>query len=256
MIDGLDECGALFDSTRKRLIDMVAGLHNGNHILVLSRDERDIRDRFALVPFYTVSIAATSADIRLFAVAWLERLDIQSETLKIDVVDTLVGEAQGMFMWVRAQVDYLQRLPNDAEKRRALKVLPPDLPRTYIRIFETMENSYSTQTTTYVRRLLKWLVLGGASHGDSEISLEDTIHPSLEMLRVAVCIEDQSNWPTIATMPTKRQILQWLGCLVRWKEDRDEISFSHFTVKEFLSLDKKDVSSSAAQQYLVVPTDA
>ncbi|KAI4138521.1 MAG: hypothetical protein LQ341_004630 [Variospora aurantia] len=99
MIDGLDECGAVFDSTRKRLIDMVAELHNGkrtNHILVLSRGERDIRDRFALVPFDTVSIAATSADIRLFAVAWLERLDIQSESLRVAVVDTLVGEAQGM----------------------------------------------------------------------------------------------------------------------------------------------------------------
>ncbi|KAL8654594.1 MAG: hypothetical protein Q9210_001407 [Variospora velana] len=249
MIDGLDECGAVFDSTRKRLIDMVAGLHNGkgtNHILVFSRDERDIRDRFALVPFDTVSIAATSADIRLFAVAWLERLDIQSESLKTDVVDTLVGEAQGMFMWVRAQVDYLQRLPNDAEKRRALKMLPPDLPQTYIRIFETMESSYSTQTTAYIRRLLKWLVLG---------RLDKTLDLTLEMLRVAVCIEDQSNWPTIETMPTKRQILQWLGCLVREDEHVNKIHFSHFTIKEFLSLDVHEVSSAAAQQFLVGPTD-
>lgn len=61
-------------------------------------------------------------------------------------------------MWVRAQVDYLRRLPNDMEKRRALKQLPPDLPQTYIRIFETIHRTYPPQTTKYIHRILKWLV--------------------------------------------------------------------------------------------------
>ena len=100
MIDGLDECGSLFDRNRERLIDSLAKLHQYPscqiHTLIFSRDESDIRKRLTVTGFQPVSIAARSADLRLYVNAWLSSLNIQSETLKIEVVDTLVEEAQGM----------------------------------------------------------------------------------------------------------------------------------------------------------------
>ena len=102
MIDGLDECGTAFHSERKRLIAAVASLHCNHdcpiHVLIFSRDELDIRRRFSTTEFETVSIAATSADLRLYVNAWLPSLDIQSEELKTEIVDTLVDEANGMYV--------------------------------------------------------------------------------------------------------------------------------------------------------------
>ena len=99
VVDGLDECGPTFDSDRKRLIDAVACFHGDQEsirTLVFSRDELDIRKRLTEMDFRVISIAATSADLRLFTNAWLPSLDIQSESLKTDIVDTLVSQANGM----------------------------------------------------------------------------------------------------------------------------------------------------------------
>lgn len=100
MIDGLDECGSCFDRDRERLISGLAKIHQNRicqiHMLIFSRDELDIRKRLTVTGFQIISIAARSADLRLYVNAWLPSLDIQSKTLKIQVVDTLVEETHGM----------------------------------------------------------------------------------------------------------------------------------------------------------------
>lgn len=149
------------------------------------------------------------------------------------------------FMWVRAQVDYLQRLPNDMEKRKALKSLPPDLPQTYVRIFEMIDSSYPLQTTKFIQRLLKWLVL--------QIPIGKPL--SFHGLRQAICLENEKDTLSDSEMPTEQQVLGWLGCLVRRSKDQDEIELSHFTIKEFLRMDPENVSSTVARKYLVKPED-
>ncbi|KAL8735775.1 MAG: hypothetical protein Q9166_000639 [cf. Caloplaca sp. 2 TL-2023] len=256
MIDGLDECGPALDPNRKRLIDTVAGLHGSREgsigTLIFSRDEYDIRNEFDRVHFHVVSIAATSADLLLYVNAWLGRLEIRSEKLKTEIIDTLVDEANGMFMWVRAQVDYLQRLPNDAEKRRALKKLPPDLPQTYIRILETVDSIYPVQTTKYIQRLLKWLVYGGANLASHRSFVNELL--TIDALCEAICIEDESDWPTRETIPTKDQVLRWLGCLGRMNK-RNDLQLSHFTVKEFLRTDSGKIPNPTVRKYLFSPED-
>lgn len=100
MIDGLDECGPAFNQDRKRFIDVVANLHRHEecslHTLIFSRDERDIRKDLEAGDFQTVSIAATSADLRLYVSACLPSLKIHSEKLKSQIVDSLVDGANGM----------------------------------------------------------------------------------------------------------------------------------------------------------------
>ena len=100
MIDGLDECGSVFDSCRKRLINTVSELHRigecSVRTFVFSRDEHDIRKQLSATGFCAVSIAATSEDLRLFANAWLPSLEIRSEKLKVEIVDILVEQAHGM----------------------------------------------------------------------------------------------------------------------------------------------------------------
>ena len=100
VIDGLDECGSTLDRDRKRLIDAMAKIHRDEkcqiHILIFSRDVFDIRKSLTATNFEMVSIAARSADLRLYVNAWLPSLEIKSETLKVEIVDTLIDEAKGM----------------------------------------------------------------------------------------------------------------------------------------------------------------
>ena len=154
------------------------------------------------------------------------------------------------FLWVRAQVDYLQRLPNDKEKRKALTRLPPDLPQTYIRIFETIDKIYPRQTTTYIKRLLTWLVFDSR-----QIRYSTDPEFTIDTLREAICIEDAGDWPTMESIPTRDNIFRWLGCLLR-VDHWDRPTLSHFTMKEFLTDDTELVSSShVARQYMVGPED-
>lgn len=156
-------------------------------------------------------------------------------------------------MWVRAQVDYLQRLPNDKEKRSALKNLPPDLPQTYVRIFEIIDSTYPIQTTKFIQRLLKWLVL---SKSNKDLILKTKFaFLSLRVLCQAICIEDQSDRLLDIEIPTEEQILGWLGCLIRKSKYADIIELSHFTIKEFLRTDPENVFSAVARKYLVQPED-
>lgn len=100
LIDGLDECGPIFDPGRKRLINALAGLHDSQgyslRILIFSRDEHDIKTQLREAKFEEVSVAAQSADLYLYANAWIPFLEIKDETLKVEVVETLVKQADGM----------------------------------------------------------------------------------------------------------------------------------------------------------------
>lgn len=157
-------------------------------------------------------------------------------------------------MWVRAQVDYLQRLPTDKEKRQALKTLPPDLPQTYVHILEIVDRTYPPQTTKLIQRLLKWLVLHKS--GIAQIYGTSWSRPlNSEILSQAICIENESDEPSDGDIPTEQQILGWLGCLIRKSKSEDTIELAHFTVKEFLRMDPENISSAAARSYMVQPED-
>ena len=151
-------------------------------------------------------------------------------------------------MWVRAQVDYLQRLPNDVEKRKALKQLPPDLPQTYIRILEAIESSFPVRTATYIRRVLRWLTFRDEL---ADLGPEQMYDLTSDALCQAVCVESEHEWPPVGAVPTKQQILRWCGCLVR--ETGGILRLSHFTVNEFLGLDTASISVHRVRKYLRDP---
>ena len=100
MIDGLDECGSPYDAHRRRLVKTIAELHTlkegSVRTLVFSRKESDIEKEFVRMQFHTVSIAATSGDLKLFVNAWSGELDVHSEGLKAEIIDALVTQARGM----------------------------------------------------------------------------------------------------------------------------------------------------------------
>ena len=146
------------------------------------------------------------------------------------------------FQWVKCQLDYLSGLPNDRERRQALKELPPDLPATYIRLLERFEWKYPPQTQKLIQRTLKWLVLK---------SLEYEASLTLGGLAHAISIEADHTNLDLDVIPSESDIIQWCGSLVRVDSSSHRLEFSHFSVREFLESNKDSISSQSARKYLV-----
>ena len=103
LVDGLDEC----ESNTAEVSELLVGLHCEDNatnirILLLSRDEIDIRD--CLAAYTQVSISAQSSDLRLYVGAEIEsrirknKLRIKDPDLKEHIIQQLVNGAEGMYV--------------------------------------------------------------------------------------------------------------------------------------------------------------
>jgi hypothetical protein len=103
IIDGLDECG---ESNAANLLDHIAFLTQESNLAlrlaILSRDEYIIRKSLTDLECESISIAATSTDIRLYAASEMEqrvrsgRLLIDNPSTKDTILQKLIDKAQGM----------------------------------------------------------------------------------------------------------------------------------------------------------------
>jgi hypothetical protein len=123
--------------------------------------------------------------------------------------------------------------------------LPPDLPQTYIRILERLDRDLPAPTQLLVRRVLIWLAFNTRGHTGMSATLD------LESIATAVSIETDLDAKRHTQPPRPSDIASWCSSLVTVDEAKKSITFSHFSVKEFLvnSLDKVD--SPAARKYLL-----
>jgi ankyrin repeat protein len=150
------------------------------------------------------------------------------------------------FQWVKCQLDSLRGLPNDAEIRKALKELPPDLPATYVRILERLDRTLSHKAKTYLKRILKWLVLNDGRAHTSTITMPALSH--------AISIEDEHTRLERDAIPDEIGIIEWCSSLARRNPEKNTLELSHFTVKEFLLSAEASVDSPVARKYLVHKT--
>jgi Cdc6-like AAA superfamily ATPase len=101
IIDGLDECGKRTAEV-VHLLDSLGKESRRIKTLFLSRNEQHIRD--ILHGYVEISIAARSSDLKLYVASEIElrtrskRLRIKSDQLKEHILDTLVNDADGMYV--------------------------------------------------------------------------------------------------------------------------------------------------------------
>ena len=162
------------------------------------------------------------------------------------------------FQWTKCQLHYLQILPNDHERRAALREkMPPDLHSLYIAIFERIDKMYPDKTKLYIRRALVWLTLSGLTVAWLPCEIRTfTKELSLSGLAQAISVDnDMRNMPS-DIVPNDPDILKWCGCLVKLQKNTGFLKFSHFTVKEFLLSSPEYVLSDIAKNYLVHPRES
>ena len=136
-------------------------------------------------------------------------------------------------------MDYLCELPNDAARRRALKMLPPTLDATYERILQKVNDS-SFDVQKLVQRSLNLLI--------HEPSL------TVSELCEAVSIEPEHKSLDREAVPEEEDILRHCSSLVRRSASGQNLELAHFTVREYLT-SVRIQSSASYCAYSVVPDE-
>ncbi|THW70199.1 hypothetical protein D6D19_07968, partial [Aureobasidium pullulans] len=147
VIDGLDECP---EEQRPAILDFIidaSGVTSScTKVFVSSRREGDIHSHFSFLkkPVIELEAGLITPDITKFVREEVLRrravseLHIQEETLLEEVIQKLIEESNGMFLWVRLQLDQLcraSRKGTDYYVKDALSHLPQGLTKMYEGIF-------------------------------------------------------------------------------------------------------------------------
>ncbi|KAL7273963.1 hypothetical protein RUND412_003161 [Rhizina undulata] len=138
IIDALDECNK---ETRYHLLVAMKKLRsstNGLKIFLTSRNDADIRIELEMESEVYIQPSDNSSDIERFVVAEVEKYistgrllsrEVGPE-LKQTIIDTLIKGADGMFLWVRLQLEQICKETSEMAIRKAFQHLPKDLEAT------------------------------------------------------------------------------------------------------------------------------
>ncbi|KAL2033449.1 hypothetical protein VTO58DRAFT_104163 [Aureobasidium pullulans] len=147
VIDGLDECP---EEQRPAILDFIIAASGVTSfctkVFVSSRREGDIYSHFSFLkkPVIELEAGLITPDIMKFVREEVSRrravseLHIQEETLLEEVIQRIIEESNGMFLWVRLQLDQLcraSRKGTDYYVKDALSHLPQGLTKMYEGIF-------------------------------------------------------------------------------------------------------------------------
>jgi hypothetical protein len=141
VLDGFDECltqddnRAHFSGARSRfLTELLRSIQSSTAtILITSRNEVDIREGLGLglledtsqVATYGVTAHDTEADLGVFAHSIVsERLPDKDQSFKEEIAHTLSSKAQGMFLWVRLEKEWLKKSNSPSQLRRLVQDMP------------------------------------------------------------------------------------------------------------------------------------
>lgn len=231
LVDALDEC--------KQPAELLANVENlvtlniaSLHMLVTSRREKEIEDSMStlLDDEHKLCIRSTLVkdDIRAYVQGRIckdRRLQKwQKPEIHAEIEEVLVGKADGMFQWVKCQLDALRNCLSISDLRKALRSLPKDLDDTYARILQNIVNKgYGNQVAT----ILQWLAYSVVPLSLNEI--------------VDVLTVDMESDPLVdfeRRLQDPQDLLEVCSSLVSIRPrnpwEKESLQFAHFSVREFL----------------------
>ncbi|KAL8965830.1 MAG: hypothetical protein Q9197_006303, partial [Variospora fuerteventurae] len=199
-------------------------------VLVSSREELDIAQAFKSFPHVKINQSDVAEDIESFVKAEVaariqeKELTIRRAELRQTICEQLVSRSEGMFQWVKCQIQVLCSLGTDKAILKALEQMPKDLAGTYARILQRLE--HDSENIERYQKLLRWLVKSTRSLTLDELA--ECIGIDLE--------EDNETMDFDAVETYPENLLKRCSSLVTVNDD-GYVSLAHYTVKEFLTSD-------------------
>ncbi|KAJ4032240.1 hypothetical protein NW761_012799 [Fusarium oxysporum] len=241
VVDGLDECDDLTDEVVDNLIQL-ADYSERLSMALFSRDHYNIRVRLE-EEFETIQIAAHTEDVELYVNAEVDKrirtrhLQLSSADMKEEIRTALVGKADGMFRWVVCQLDYLCNCAHDQERREALTKLPPDLPESYRRLLERVNNC-SLGVQNMVQMSLHFMAVA-----DPKLTIVE-LQQAVSTPAIGATLDERNIVP-------EYEILKRCSSLIRKSTDGKYFEFAHFSVREFLEDEKAIFQTTGIEKYWI-----
>ncbi|KAE8354008.1 ankyrin repeat-containing domain protein [Aspergillus coremiiformis] len=230
VIDGLDECNS---QQRMVLLQSLEKVHQRSRdlvkIFVSSRYEEDIAASLGAGKVLCITVKDVQEDLKSFIAnhvgRFIQRWSIihtttpaQQQQLEQDLTHTLITRAQGMFLWVTLQLEYINdtdRIKTLDDIRMALLSLPATLTQSYAAIHCRIE-ALGPQAKAVARLTLQWLL--GAKR----------------MLSVAELIAAVGRSANYSSELSPRTIMDYCCQLVIIDKSSDSFRLAHLTVREYL----------------------
>ncbi|TFY51312.1 hypothetical protein EVG20_g11059, partial [Dentipellis fragilis] len=183
IFDALDEC---FQEDRHNFLfpfldEMMLCKEYSVHFLATSRNELDIKNHLEGRVSYTLDLSLDNTginrDIKIHLATVLDNEKGQfyqyPGAIKKEITETLLGSADGMFLWVQCQLSELAKCSTTKGLRKALHNLPATLEDTYSRILQTVNDDEAD----ILHILLCWITF--SVHPLTERELEAALQLSL-----------------------------------------------------------------------------
>lgn len=253
LVDGFDECMeyeaeeyAATISTRRDFLKDLFQATEGSlaHILVVSRDEFDIRSGILqdgqridshIIFDHAITNDDNEMDIRSAAESMIEQnLPSKEQDFKDNLTDLLCSKSDGMFLWLHLHRDQFRPGKTDHQLLQSISDLTDGLERTYTRTLEQIARLPEFDRKRAVE-ILRWTLFAttpltvGALTEAITVSVDDKEYPTDSIPSI---VDDEF---------IQEQILRLCGSFVLVRQDEfsdddssNKIHLTHFTVKEFL----------------------
>lgn len=223
-LDGLDECNT--DKDLRYLMDVFAELTKVSKVLVTSRSISAIKEaivkRFeGRSARYSIESKDVATDIAVWLRQQIELLELPDQRVKEKVTQKLLDSCDGMFLWVRLQLEALASLvsPNDIDS--AISSLPHDLDATY----ETILSRISAQEKQ--RRALAYTSLQWISSVYRPLSIQE--------LTTALQIKiDGENFSDCENLLNPSKLIPNICCGLVEIDGKGKFRLIHASVNDFL----------------------
>ncbi|KAI9775931.1 MAG: hypothetical protein M1839_000720 [Geoglossum umbratile] len=235
VIDALDECPLQRDREDiiKFLKEFSLCVQSSMHILITSREEKDIKDTINEVlgeKCHRVSIQnkRVNDDIRVYLQTSMAEDSVFRKwprQVQDKVIEHLMEKANGVFRYVQCQLIALRECLRSKDIDEALNQLPKDLDETYSRMLSQIRERYADTAPLKLIEAAEVVVFTEGS--------------SLDCERYPVSV-DPTNRFDPQYIPTILSGLVTISSLDgRVNTGRDEvITFAHFSVKEYLECNR------------------
>jgi ankyrin repeat protein len=232
ILDGVDECD---DIERQILIQQLRKLQEAFALLLCVSTRLEVDNALRLRPEQftassVISIPDDNPDIENFIGAELESclqsgsLAIRDPTLILEIQNTFLERAQGMFLWVALQIESLCTEKTNEAIRQALVDLPKDLSEIFSRILRKSENLGKS----YQRQILELVTVARRPLTTEELR---------EALSV---VPGDTTWSPARLLNELYSTLTCCGSLITVDEEELTIRLVHHSVKQFLLSGSKD----------------
>ncbi|KAF4437624.1 hypothetical protein FACUT_5556 [Fusarium acutatum] len=241
VVDGVDECDDLTDEVVDSLIQLADDSERVS-MAIFSRDHVKIRMRLE-EDFEPIQIAAHREDVELYVNAEVDKrirtrqLQLGSVDMKEEIRSALVSKADGMFRWVVCQLDYLCNCAHDQERREALSKLPPDLPESYRRLLEKL-NDCSIGVQNMVQMCLHFMAVA-----EPKLTI-------VELQQAVLTLPVGGKLDKGNTL-SEYEILNRCSNLIRKSTDGKYFEFAHFSVREFLEGENAICQNTGIEKYWI-----